>query len=65
MLKTWRIQNIRQMPKTWRLGKLGASKILGIHRNVGAAGKVGGLAEELPYCLGSAESALLTSPWSR
>jgi hypothetical protein len=25
--------------------------------NVGAAGKVGGPAEELPYCLGSAESA--------
>jgi hypothetical protein len=36
---------------------LGASKIFGAYRNIGTAGKVGRPAEELPYCLGSAEAA--------
>jgi hypothetical protein len=50
----WRLAKTRRMVETWRLVKtrqmvkLGASKILGINRNVGAAGKVGGPAEELP-----------------
>jgi hypothetical protein len=44
-------------------GKILASAEILAHRknlapaNVGVAGKVGGPAEELPYCLGSAESA--------
>ncbi len=51
MLKTWSIQNL------WRLAKLGAWKNVGVHGNVDTAGKLGGPAEELPYCLGSTESA--------
>ncbi len=57
MVKTWRLVKTWRMVKTWRIQVLGGCQKLGPWRNIGAAGKVGGPAEELSYCLGSAESA--------
>jgi hypothetical protein len=68
MRKTWCMEKCWRLQKCWRTGKTMRPPML-VHRknyapaNVGAAGKVGGPAEELPYCLGSAESA--TSDFSQ
>jgi hypothetical protein len=44
--KTWRIQKPWHIQKHWRIQKYWRTEKLGAR----AAGKVGGNAEELPYC---------------
>jgi hypothetical protein len=49
--------NLGASQNLWRMAKLWSRKKILAPANVGAAGKVGGPTEELPYCLGLAESA--------